>query len=217
MSPPETSGEAGGGVPEAQRTDRAASWRALTFAIRRLCDASVATAVPAEAIDAARSLVEEAATGLAAARHEETYSGLHRYGGDAPSPKSLLPLSPIVGEYNPLAPDLELAFRDGRVVGTATLGRKYVGPPNAVHGGVTAMLADQLLSLVPPARGLRMVTKSMRVDYKRHTPLDTPLEFEAWCEEEDGKSARALCEIRANGKVTVEGEGKFVAYVPRKR
>jgi acyl-coenzyme A thioesterase PaaI-like protein len=207
----------GADAPAAQETERASAWRALTLAIRRLCDASIATAVPEGDLERARERVEAVAALLARESHEDTYSGLHRYGGDMSSPHTLLPLSPIVGGYNPLAPDLELAFRDGRVVGSATLGRKYVGPPNAVHGGVSAMLADQLLSLVPPARGLRMVTKSIRVAYKRHTPLDTPLELEAWCEEVGEGSARALCEIRANGKVTVEGEGELVAYVPRSR
>ena len=110
------------------------------------------------------------------------------------------------------------AVVDGaRVRGTATLGRKYVGPPGAVHGGTTAMIADQLLSLVPPANGLSMVTRSMRVDYLRPTPLDTPLELEAWCEGDPDDSARALCEIRAKGKVTVRGEGDLVRFVMRKR
>ena len=81
-----------------------------------------------------------------------------------------MPLNPIIGNCNPSRPDVEVRIADGEVVGTATFTRRFVGPAGHAHGGISAMLADQLVAAAPMAIGVRTVTKSLTVRYLRALP-----------------------------------------------
>ena len=142
--------------------------------------------------------------------HEGPYSGLMGRELDLRDPHRMLPLSPIIGPFNPVAPDVTLRFEDQRVRGEAVLGKKHVGPPGCAHGGVGAMIADQLIALAGTASGVRGVTKSLSMKFRRPIPLDEPLELEGWCVERGEGSARVAAEIRARGKVSLEIEGEMV-------
>ena len=50
-------------------------------------------------------------------RHDGPYSGLHGRELDLSTPAGPLPLSPVIGDCNPSAPDVRLRFEDGRVRG----------------------------------------------------------------------------------------------------
>ena len=90
--------------------------------------------------------------------------------------------------------DVELHFTDGEVVGTATFTRRFVGPPGCVHGGVGAMIADQLVSCAPMAIGAKVATKSLTIRYLRPLPLDEAVELWAVCTP-DGDNHRAKFEV----------------------
>jgi hypothetical protein len=59
--------------------------------------------------------------------------------------------------------------------GWCTLGQAYEGPPMWGHGGVSAMLIDQLLGHAAAASGHPGVTTDLSVRYRRPVPLDVPL------------------------------------------
>jgi acyl-coenzyme A thioesterase PaaI-like protein len=59
--------------------------------------------------------------------------------------------------------------------GWCTFGAVYEGPPMYGHGGVSAMLLDQVLGQAAAAAGHPGVTTDLTVRYRRPVPLDVPL------------------------------------------
>ena len=83
--------------------------------------------------------------------------------------------NPVIGAGNPIAPPLRIEYGEDGVVGWCTLGYTYEGPPMYGHGGVSAMLIDQLLGHAAAASGHPGVTTDLSVRYRRPVPLDVPL------------------------------------------
>jgi len=122
-----------------------------------------------------------------------------------------MPLNPIIGHCSPVRPDVEVRIADGEVVGSATFSRRFVGPAGHAHGGISAMLGDQLVAAAPMAIGERTVTKSLTIRYLRALPLDEEVELWGVCTA-DGEQFKAKFEVRARGEVAVAGTAVLVPY-----
>jgi acyl-coenzyme A thioesterase PaaI-like protein len=181
----------------------------LAEATRAFADAAAVTAVDRATLDEVSGALELLTQRLRAATEDDAYSGLVVKPVDYSRPEPSMPLNPIVGRCNPSRPDVELRFVDGEVVGTATFTRRFVGPPGHVHGGISAMIADQLVAASASALGVKTVTKSVTVRFLRPLPLDEELELWGVCTP-DGENHRARFEVRARGKVAVGGTGVLV-------
>jgi acyl-coenzyme A thioesterase PaaI-like protein len=181
----------------------------LAVALRDLADAAAVTAVDRATLDEVTGALELLTRRLATDTDDDAYSGLVIKPVDYSEPWQPMPLNPIIGRCNPSRPDVELHFADGEVHGTATFSRRFVGPPGHVHGGVSAMIADQLVSVAPMAIGARVATKSLTVRYLRPLPLDEEVELWGVCRP-DGDNHRARFEVRARGKVAVAGTAMLV-------
>ncbi|ALJ19240.1 PaaI family thioesterase [Microbacterium sp. No. 7] len=79
------------------------------------------------------------------------------------------------GVANPLSPPLAYAWDDDAVRVAFTLGRAHEGPPGAAHGGVSALVLDDLLARVPQLLGVPRVTRGLDIRYRRPVPLGAPL------------------------------------------
>ena len=120
------------------------------------------------------------------------------------------------GERSPLAPPLTITNaerEDGTpiVVGEARIDRGHEGPPGRIHGGYVAGLFDDVLSgTLGLVGGGPAFTARLQVRYRKPTPIDVDLRFEAWVERHSGRRliAKALC--IAGGEVTAEAEALFV-------
>lgn len=133
------------------------------------------------------------------------------------------------GRNNPLAPPLSVTTELNEqgvplVIGSVCLDRSWEGPPRRVHGGYVAGLFDDVLSGTP---GLvdagPVVTARLEVRFRRATPINAPLRFEALVVRHSGRRvvARARClapdDTAGQEKglvVTAEAEALFVS-VPR--
>ncbi|HEX9237109.1 MAG TPA: PaaI family thioesterase [Actinomycetota bacterium] len=124
--------------------------------------------------------------------------------------------NPLVGRLNPIAPPVRMEFRDGGVYGWVTLGSAYEGPPGYAHGGVVASIFDQLLGLANVVVNNPGMTGTMTVRYHEPTPLRTELEFFCKTVNVDGRKSFAQGTCTANGRVTAEGEGLFIALEQEK-
>ena len=201
------------------RTDpepRLRAMQRLAASVRALCDAAASTDLAAEEVDDVRAAIDAQTERLRSRHHDGPYSGLMRLPLDYRDPQALLPLSPIIGPMNPSAPDVELHFVDGGVVGRARLGKRHIGPPGAAHGGITAMIADQMVAVAPFAMEseLGYVTHELTVRYLAPTPLYEDLVLEARCDpDEPGFPERVTTRgtIRAGDITTVVIEAKTVA------
>jgi acyl-coenzyme A thioesterase PaaI-like protein len=189
--------------------------RRLTGAVRHVIDAiltrdDVDDAVLADAADAADAI----AAAIAGSPHAATERGRRRL--EARSHGDYLTRSPIVGPVNPLAPPLSWTVVDGAVVGHGVFHAAYEGPPGYVHGGWIALTFDEILGMANVASANPGMTGSLKVRYRRPTPLHTDVEFRAWTEAVDGRRVTARGTMSVDGVVTAEAEGLFVIIDPEK-
>jgi acyl dehydratase len=126
------------------------------------------------------------------------------------TPEVFFPYSPIVGPRNPLSPPVRMWMDGERMLGAVTLGAPYTGPPSMVHGGVIALIFDELLGAVNVAHDLGAFTGTLTVRYERPTPIGEPLELVAWVDRIEGRKVLSDGELRHQGQVTARAHGVFI-------
>ncbi|MFM8305256.1 MAG: PaaI family thioesterase [Actinomycetota bacterium] len=191
---------------------RRTSVEELARAVRALADVAAETAVDPDVVRDAAATVRDLTERLAAATDDDPYSGLVRRPVDYSRPQNPMPLNPIIGDCSPCRPEVAMRYDDGVVRGTARLSKRFTGPPGFAHGGISAMLADQIVALTPGAAGLRGgITKSLEVRYRHALPLHEELTVWGACTA-DGDDMAARFTITAREVVAVEGTAVVVPY-----
>lgn len=197
-------------MTDAEIKEREAALVPLTDSVRGLVDAVVRTQVPDAVLDDVRRRVEALTEELLA----EALPGPHgvRFGADGGFRNYG---NPVVGKGNAFAPPL-VVRRDGEDVwADFELGPSYEGPPGLVHGGVSALILDQLLGEAASAGGRPGMTGTLTIVYRHGTPLG-PLRGEARIESTEGVKAivrgRLLTRPEDGSEPTlcVEAEGIFI-------
>jgi acyl-coenzyme A thioesterase PaaI-like protein len=183
----------------------------LAAATRALADAVAVTAVDRSVLDEVTGALELLTHRLEVEVDDDGYSGLLVLPVDPERPETFMPLNPIIGHCSPTRPDVEVRIADGEVIGSATFGRRFVGPAGCAHGGISAMVADQLVAVTPMAIGVHTVTKSLTLRYLRALPLDEEVELWGVCKP-DGDQYKAKFEVRARGEIAVAGTAVLVPY-----
>ncbi len=138
--------------------------------MRALTDATVRTLVPTETLLDIAARITECLPALTAEQRDVGEPAPL----DDPAAKMWL-YSPVVGQANPIAPWVETTLVDGVLTGRATLGLPYQGPRGYLHGGVSAMMLDQILGDVVSASGRSGLTVSLSTRYRRPVPLLAPV------------------------------------------
>jgi acyl-coenzyme A thioesterase PaaI-like protein len=117
----------------------------------------------------------------------------------------------VVGLRNPIAPPLRIEkSEEGRAWSSFRLGPLYEGPPGMVHGGVAALVLDQVFGEAAAAGGSPGMTGTLNLRYSQNTPLGD-CSAEAWIDRIDGVKTIVKGELRrADGEVTVNAEGIFI-------
>lgn len=123
------------------------------------------------------------------------------------------PYSPVVGRCNPLASPMHMRIEQDKVIGEVTFGDAYEGPPGCVHGGMVALTWDHVLALSNMLLNLRGPTAWLHIEYRKPTPLLTPLRFEGWIDKVEGKKIFTKGVCYANGDVVTEASGLFINTV----
>lgn len=178
----------------------------LADAVRRLIDATVRTVADEATIRAATAAVESVTASL----QPLDTDGRH-FLRNADTGRPLLFTNPAVGQRNPIAPPLIVHHEtDGRVWSDFTLGLAYEGPPGTAHGGIAALVLDQMLGEAA-TRGLvePKFTGTITVRYLRGTPLG-PLRVEAWIDRIDEHKTYARGVISDAEGPTAEADGVFI-------
>jgi acyl-coenzyme A thioesterase PaaI-like protein len=177
----------------------------LTEAVRDLIDATVRTQADDDLIRQARTAIEAVTQSLLSQRTRPP-GVTYRVDGRP------LPLgNAATGQCNPIAPPVLVHHDgDGRCWSEFVLGAAYEGPPGLVHGGVCALVLDQMLGEAA-SQGLTkpLFTGTISIKYLRGTPLG-PLRSEAWVERGEGFKAFAQGYLSDAAGVTVEAEGVFI-------
>ncbi len=178
----------------------------LADSMRALADASLRTTLSPEVISEVRGEIDL----LTARLRKEQIPG--PFGVSLGSDGTVRAYgNAVVGLRNPIAPPLEIERSDGgRAWSSFQLGALYEGPPGLVHGGVAALVLDQLLGEAAAAGGSPGMTGTLTLRYEQSTPLGS-CSGEAWIDSVDGVKTIVKGELRrADGETTVRAEGVFI-------
>jgi uncharacterized protein (TIGR00369 family) len=179
----------------------------LAARVRELTEAVVFTDVDPAEVAAVRDEVAALAERLRAVRREQPPIGRFE---DNAMHRQLA--SPVTGVLNPIAPPVEIEILpDGTARCEFTLTAVYEGPPGFVHGGVSALVLDQLLGAAALANGTPGMTATLEMRYRRPTPYGVPLTAEAKAVRVEGRKTFVRARITGpDGRTTVEADGMFV-------
>jgi acyl-coenzyme A thioesterase PaaI-like protein len=180
----------------------------LGEALRELVGRAVGTEVPVEVLLQVAGQARKLSAELAAAQRERE---------QPPSVDDLRRgqrmFNPVVGPGNPLAPPLRVEIVDGAAIGTCTLDLAYEGPFMFAHGGISALLLDQIMGYATAAAGHPAVTGRLHVRYRGPVPLRTPLRVHGKVVDVLGSRVAVRGTISAlenPAAVLVEAEGRFM-------
>lgn len=190
---------------------RRTALRRIAAANRALIEDMVGTEVPPEVLEEAATALEGLAARFRKDRPRSMYEGMAEAalaGGDL---ATFFDHSPLIGMANPLAPPMVIEFGDDAVIGRVTFGSVYEGPPGTVHGGFVAAAFDEVLGSAQTFSGSPGMTARLIVNYRKPTPLHTPLEIEGRFERKEGRKVFTTGRIVVDGVVTAEAEGLFVS------
>lgn len=195
---------------EMEPSPRRASLFRVADAIRGVLHRMVQTSAPIEVIEAAARDVEAAAERFAAHTSKSMYEGFAE-AANAGEPFAFFDHSPMLGRANPLAPPIELWLEDDCIVGRATFGSAYEGPPGCVHGGYVAAAFDEVLGSTQSLSGSPGMTGRLTVHYRSPTPLGTELRFEGRLESVSGRKILTKGELWAGEVLCAEAEALFIS------
>ncbi|HCS55973.1 MAG TPA: PaaI family thioesterase [Gordonia polyisoprenivorans] len=186
---------------------RRAIYEPLTDSVRQLIDAVIRTEVPDDVVAAARERIDDIVDTLRAEQIDGPYGV--RYTPDFVG----MPWgNSVVGVRNAIAPPLRTRHDGHEVSAEFTLGAAYEGPGDHVHGGVAAMILDQVLGEAASVDNVPCYTGTISLRYVRPTPLG-PLTARASIVGRDGRKKTVRGTLADTDGVTVEAEGVFI--VPR--
>ena len=104
----------------------------------------------------------------------------------------------------------------GRVTASGVFRRYHLGGNGAAHGGVLPLLFDSVFGMVIHAAG-RPISRTafLHVDYRKVTPIDTPLLVHGRVERAEGRKAFIGAELTdTDGAVLAQAQGLMVRLLP---
>jgi len=121
------------------------------------------------------------------------------------------PFSACGGRFHPAAVGLDLV-RDGdaAVAAYTTVDPMFQGPHGRVHGGVVAMIADEVMGMVNRVVGQRAFTARLTVNLRAPAPTGVALEFRAQQRERNGRKIVIDVEGRSAAGQFMDGEALFI-------
>ena len=196
----------------AELAERRAAVAALGEALRDLTSSAIGSEVAIDVMRRATEDVRAIAMSLAERQRRldepSSIDDLHR---------GQRQYNPVVGPGNPVAPPMLVEIVDGEAIGWCTLDWRYEGPVTYAHGGISALLLDQLMGYAAAAAGHPGVTGRLEVRYRATVPLGRPLRLQAELIDVLGVRAAVRGSISlaaAPDDALVEAEGRFLALRP---
>ncbi|MDL4771565.1 MULTISPECIES: PaaI family thioesterase [Thermomonosporaceae] len=193
--------------PHAMDEDQVAVLAGLAARVRELIEAVVLTGAPKEEVADVSAEVALLTARLSAVRRDAPpiaelgANGLVRQLA-----------GPVGGPLNPVAPPVDIQILpDGTARAEFTLSAVYEGPPSFVHGGVSALVLDQVLGVAAAANGTPGMTATLELRYRRPTPYGARLTVEAKAVRAEGRKTFVDGRvIGPDGRTTVEATAMFV-------
>lgn len=192
-------------ITKAEIDRRLAVVEPLADSVRALIDAVIRTEVSDDELNAARERIDEITASLRTKQKPGSY-------GTPYTPDFIgMPWgNAAVGARNAVAPPMRVRRSPGLAECEMTLGAAYEGPGGCVHGGVAALMLDQLVGECASTDGMPSFTGTLNVRYLRPTRLgDVSARAEITGRERRKTFVRAT--LSDDEGVTVEAEAIMVA------
>ena len=121
------------------------------------------------------------------------------------------PFSIAGGEFHPASMGLSF-FKESEtsVVGNGIIDPMFAGPPERVHGGVQALVIDEVMGALNRMRGRQAYTAYLKVSYKGPAPLGVPVTFRAWVHNTEGRKITLMGAGDGPDGRFMEAEGLFI-------
>ena len=121
------------------------------------------------------------------------------------------PFSIAGGELHPSAIGLSyVKDSEDSVIGTGIIDPMFAGPPERAHGGIQALIIDEVMGALNRMRGRQAFTAYLKVDYRGPAPLGVPITFRAWLDSVDGRKIKLLGSGDGPEGRFMEAEGLFI-------
>lgn len=193
-------------VTEEQRAREVAVQGGLAQSTRELIDAVLRSTVADDEMVAVRAEIDALTQRLRVSQ----IAGSHGVAISSDGKQARNYGNAVVGLRNAIAPPLDIVWQeDGTVTSDFHLGAVYEGPPGLVHGGVSALLIDQIAGEASAAGGRAGMTGTLTLRYERGTPLGD-LHAEAKVDRVEGLKTFVKGHISDKDGVTVSCEGIFI-------
>ncbi len=103
----------------------------------------------------------------------------------------------------------------GRVDGTVTFGRYFMGGGMAVHGGAVSLVFDEVLGILASVQA-RTITRTayLHTDYRALTPIGAELAVTASVDRVEGRKIYVTGQMRHGDVVCAEAEALFLQLTP---
>jgi hypothetical protein len=181
--------------------------------LRRINTLVVGAVLDDETLDEAAKGLAEIAEALGGAAH-----GPGRRPRVHPDPtrpaQDFFPTSPVIGLANPIAPPVEVEAVEGGLDGRVYFDLAYEGPPGCVHGGVIALVFDELLGAANIAANAPGMTGTLTIRYRKPTPIQTEIRLVSRFESREGRKIRTTGAMYNGDELTAEAEGIFIELDP---
>ena len=103
------------------------------------------------------------------------------------------PVSIAGGEFHPASMGIEFHKEsETSVTGVGVVDPMFAGPPERIHGGVQALIVDEVMGALNRMLGRQAFTARLTVNYRGPAPLGVPLSFRAWVDNVDGRKITIL-------------------------
>lgn len=192
-------------TPDELEADRRV-WGGLADSVRALAEASLRTTVSPDVATEVTKRIDELTELLRAEQIDGSYGVAVTKDGHV-----LGHGNAVVGMRNPIAVPLQMERSpEGRAWASFHLNALYEGPPTKVHGGVIALILDQVLGEAAAAGGSPGMTGTLTLRYLRNTPLGD-CSVEGWIDHTEGVKTIVKGVLRdAGGNDCAAAEGIFI-------
>jgi len=133
---------------------------------------------------------------------------------DTDIPAEFFLYSPAIGPLNPIAPPVEFHREGQAIIAEHTFDAPYNGPPTAVHGGVIALVFDELLGCAGAMLDTAGFTGTLTIRYEALTPLGRPIRMRGWVDGYEGRKVFIRGTMHDGETLCSEAHGTFIR--PRK-
>ncbi|GAB2510551.1 PaaI family thioesterase [Nocardiopsis aegyptia] len=196
------------GLPVVEDGSIPAELRSLVSRVHDLIDVVANTGADRETLAEAAAVVEDL-TGRLDVDRRQIGTMVERTMSDGTTEYGTI-TNIVSGDTSPVAPPLFLERVPGGLRGEVTLNTIYQGPPGLAHGGWVAALLDQAVGSASAVETSPGLTAKLEVNYRRPTPLFTPLEVIGRVDRTEGRKVFVSGEIRAHGEVTAEATALMI-------